>query len=153
MLMDGVCSWKYATRYRIKRLSAVCGWVKRWIHWGRCGTVLHRDVATFANIHFISCSEEETYASVLALIGQNGSESTVASSTTHSLKYVAFLCRYDSLQLLVNFEYGSKETRFEHRFSVKRHAPFFNCQCVDVFGIPKHDEGKFFLHVPSWLSG
>lgn len=57
----------YDTRNDFDRLSAVGGFVKRWMHWGSHGAVLQQDLATNVDMPFIRCTKEEACACRLAL--------------------------------------------------------------------------------------
>lgn len=89
----------------------------------------------------------------LVLIVRYGSELTDAAPVTHSFEYISFPYPFDSVPLLTNIEYWWKEIQFEQRFCVRHHdALFFNCYCVDIFGIPTREREKFFVRLPLWWS-
>lgn len=48
-------------------------------------TVLHRDVVTYMEMRFISCTGEAAYSSLLVVIVPNSSELADAASVTHRL--------------------------------------------------------------------
>lgn len=64
--LDGDLIRAYDNLYGFNRLSAVGGWVKRWIHWGSRDAVLRCDKPTYVNMRFIRNTEEEVYVRCLA---------------------------------------------------------------------------------------
>lgn len=66
MRFDGEHSWVCDSRYGDERSSDVHGWVNRGMYWGGLGTVIRCEKATYADMHFICCTEEEVYARRLA---------------------------------------------------------------------------------------
>lgn len=69
------------------------------------GAVLRRVMATLVDMPSIRCTEEEAYASQLALIVESGLELADAAPATHNLPYFALPRPFGSLHLLTNFEY------------------------------------------------
>lgn len=141
----------YDSRNGVERLSGVGGWVKRWMHGSDCDTLLRCDEATYLQLLFFFCIEQEAEESRLALLLQKSLEIAAAAAVTHSFEYVAFPPPVDSLNLLSNFEYWLKEFQFEQRSRVPHHALLIvKWICVDMFGISTHDREKFFVCLPSW---
>lgn len=54
------------------------------MNWSGRGPILRREVATYVDMPFIPCTEEETYASCLPLIVRNGSELADAAPINYS---------------------------------------------------------------------
>lgn len=62
MAHNGERNYVLDNRHDVDQLSAVGGWVKRWIHWGDRGTVLLHEEGNYIGLHFILCTEEKIYA-------------------------------------------------------------------------------------------
>lgn len=70
---------------------------------------------------------------------------------TFSLEYVAFLCPYDTVHFLTNFEYWSKAIQFEQRFRARRKAALLvSWHFVDIFGTSTRNREESIVRVPSW---
>lgn len=68
MHIDVEHNWAYDKRHAVDGLSGVGDWVKRWTHWGVCGTTLRWDRVTYFYMLFLRCAEEELYACPLTSI-------------------------------------------------------------------------------------
>lgn len=108
-------NWVCDTRNGVYRLSVVGHLVKRWIHWNCCGNLLRRDVATYVDTPFPLYTEEDIYASRLAIILCIGLKFADAAPVTYSLEYVAFRRPFESLHLLTYFEYLRQKIQLEQR--------------------------------------
>lgn len=65
---------------------------------------MRRYLVSYVDMSIITCTNDDAYASRLALIVRNGSYLVDAALATHSLEYVAFPRHFASLHLLTNFE-------------------------------------------------
>lgn len=83
---DGELNLVYDRRIGVNRLSAAGGLVNRWIHWGGRDAVLRCNEATYVDINFIPCMEEEVYARRLVLIAASNFDLDGAAPVTHSLE-------------------------------------------------------------------
>lgn len=82
-------------------------------------------MATYVDMLFIRCTEEEAYTTCLALIEQNSLELIEAAPFTHSLEYVTLSSPCGSLHPLTNFNNCWKEIQFEQQFRARSHAALF----------------------------
>lgn len=85
MSLHGERDRSYNYRSIVNRLSARGCWIERLMQWAGHGAVLCRDVATYMDMPFFLRTEEETYASRLALIGQRNSDLANTAPANHIL--------------------------------------------------------------------
>lgn len=120
MCLDGERNSVHDNRCGLDLLSAIGGWVKRWMHCGSHDTgVLWCDKAIHFYMLFIRCTEEDFNARRLASFFGGNLSLTDDVPTTLSPDYVAFLRSYDTLHSLVRFYYWLKEILFEQNSLVE----------------------------------
>lgn len=118
--LDGEHRWAYDNRYGVDSLSAVGGWVKRWMNWGGCAAVLRCDEATYLDMHIIRCADKEIYVRGLASIFGGYLSRTDDPPVTYSLDYVAFRSAYYALHFLTNFDCLLKEIVLKPSFCIQK---------------------------------
>lgn len=116
------------------------------MHWSDRNAALRRDLTAYVDVAFISCIEKYAYASILALIVQNGSTLADTAPITHSVEFVAIPRRYQSLNLLTNFEKWWKRIQFEQPFHVWfDEALFVNYQFIASSGVLNRELEELFV--------
>lgn len=109
LAMHGERDCVYDTCNGVDRLPAVGSLVKRWVHWSGHVAVLRHIVLTYVDMPFIQCPKEGPYALQLALLVYESSNWADIVLVIHSLEYVQFPRRHDTVKLLTIFDYWWKK--------------------------------------------
>lgn len=109
MRLDSKRNRVYHNCYGVYWLLAVGGWVKCSMNCSGRDAVLRCNKATYADMLFILCTEEELYTSRLSSITRSNLILTNEAPGTHSLYYVAFTSPYSTLHFVTHFDYWWKE--------------------------------------------
>lgn len=153
MRLDHERNWAHTNRYGVDQMSAIGGWIKRCMHWVVRGAVFRCDKATYVEMIFISCTEEEIYARRVVPIINGNLILADDAPVTNSLDYVAFTRPCETIDFVSNFHYWLKEIVLSKSF-VSGQGPklFVNCHCVDIFEILTRQPGELFVQDRSWWS-
>lgn len=141
----------YDVLHKINLDTLVLGWIKQWLRYGGCGTVLRYDINLWLAMPFLRCTEGRGYIVRVAEFLAQYIGVLPNNLPVESLYFIAFNRPFYRLHVYIHFHYRVKDPIFERRLKACGDSrSFLKWHCVGVHRIPPLVSSTLFVPVPGW---